>query len=104
MKRRTDKACRDKENDTNRQRRCGINVEDCINKFHEQIKLGPVFVCSCCHQTWFKESVLKVEGTKLGNEMKSKFLTGTLSVEHAEWICNTCYASIRENKTQSCLS
>jgi hypothetical protein len=42
---------------------------------------------------------MKVEKTKLDVETKSKFLTDTLSVENTEWICNTCYALIKENKT-----
>lgn len=88
-----------KENEQHRQQRFGVHIEDCIKKFHEQIRHGPIFICSCCHQTWFKESVLKVENTKLDDSTESKFLTSTLSVGNMEWICNTCYSSIRENKT-----
>lgn len=81
-----------------RKRRFGVDVEDCIVRFHGQIRHGPIFVCSCCQQTWFKESVSKVENTKLDDKSRSKFLTSTLSVGNMEWICNTCYSSIRENK------
>jgi hypothetical protein len=99
LRKRSSKCYHLTENTTNRQRRFEIDCQGCIDKFHEPIKHGPVFICSCCHQTWFKESVLKVHNTNLDDEMKSKFLTNTLSVENAEWICNTCYASVRENKT-----
>lgn len=49
-----------------------MHVDDCIKRFHDQIQLGLVMVCSCCHQTWFTESVLKMENTKLDDGMKSK--------------------------------
>ncbi|XP_062567926.1 uncharacterized protein LOC134230168 [Saccostrea cucullata] len=96
-KRKNKEYC-NKENERIRQRQFGINVQDCIHNFHEQIKHGPVFVCSCCHQTWFKESVLKVENTKLDDTSKSKYLTCITSVDNAEWICKTCYSSVRERK------
>ncbi|XP_062602358.1 uncharacterized protein LOC134264070, partial [Saccostrea cucullata] len=96
-KRKNKEYC-NRENERNRQRQFGINIQDCIHNFHEQIKHGPVFICSCCHQTWFKESVLKVENTKLDDTSKSRYLTCITSVDNAEWICNTCYSSVREGK------
>ncbi|XP_061178430.1 uncharacterized protein LOC133187077 [Saccostrea echinata] len=97
-KKRTDIEYYEKVNEHQRRKRFGEDVTDCIQIFHEQIRHGPIFVCSCCQQTWFKESVSKVENTKLDDNSKRKFLTSTVSVENMEWICNTCYSSIRENK------
>ncbi|XP_061170324.1 uncharacterized protein LOC133179634 [Saccostrea echinata] len=95
---RIDEEYCNKESERNRQRQFGIHIQDCIINFHEKIKHGPVFVRSCCHQTWFKESVLKVQNTNLDDLSKIKYLTGIISVGNAEWICNTCYSSIREGK------
>ena len=86
------------ENERQRRGRFGITIEDCIRKFHGHIQLGPVYICSCCQQTWFKESVLKVENSSLDERQKTKFLTHSLSVENSEWICNTCYSSIKEDR------
>jgi hypothetical protein len=74
---RTSKCYRLTENERNRQRRFGTDMQGCIDKFHEQIKLGPVFVCSCCHQPWFKESVLRTDDT---NKHFSKIMKITTNV------------------------
>lgn len=37
----------------------GTNIVACVEKFHNSIKSGPVFVCTCCHQTWFHEKGFK---------------------------------------------
>ena len=98
QRQRADKEYCEKVNEQQRRKRFGIDIEDCIQNFHEQIKHGPIFVCTCFQQTWFKESVSKVENMKLDDECKSKFLTSTVSVENVEWICNTCCSSIRQKK------
>ena len=28
-------------------------IDDCIKEFHASIFVGPLHVCTCCHQTWF---------------------------------------------------
>lgn len=98
-KKRTDVVYCNKQIEQQRQRRFGEHIDACIKNFHEQIRHGSIFVCSCCQQTWFKESVLKVENTKLDERIKNKYLTSTFSVENLEWVCNTCYSSLRENRT-----
>ena len=35
----------------------GKDLQECINKFHNNISTGPVFICFICNQTWFKHSV-----------------------------------------------
>ena len=32
-------------------------IEESIKQFHSDISFGPIYVCSCCHQTWFRKSV-----------------------------------------------
>ena len=38
----------------------GHSFSDAINKFREAINSSSMFVCSCCHQSWFKHSVQAV--------------------------------------------
>ncbi|XP_053405183.1 uncharacterized protein LOC128558914 [Mercenaria mercenaria] len=40
-----------------KQRKYGNSVDDCIRLFHRSIETGPQYICSCCQQTWFKESL-----------------------------------------------
>ncbi|XP_065944329.1 trichohyalin-like [Magallana gigas] len=98
QEKRLNKEYCNRESEQNKQRMFGMHLQNCIQNFHKQIKHGPIFVCSCCHQTWFRESVLNVDNTKLDSASKKKYLTNTTSAESTEWICNTCYSSIRENK------
>ena len=35
----------------------GACLQDCIKKNHETITTGPVYVCTCCQQKWFREGV-----------------------------------------------
>ena len=32
-------------------------IQESIKQFHSNIAIGPLYVCSCCHQTWFRKSV-----------------------------------------------
>lgn len=64
-----------------------------IKRWHE----GPVYQCSCCTQTWFKESVRNA--SNLHNPLfANKCLTGLKSVDDIEWVCNTFYNSIKAYK------
>ena len=33
------------------------DIKECIKQFHSSIAVGPLFVCTCCHQTWFRKGV-----------------------------------------------
>ena len=33
------------------------SIKECIKQFHSDIAVGPLFVCTCCYQTWFRKSV-----------------------------------------------
>ena len=32
-------------------------IKESIKQFHSSIAVGPLFVCTCCHQTWFRKGV-----------------------------------------------
>ena len=51
-------------------RKRSLLVEDAIAAFHSEIKLGPDFVCTCCHRMMYRKSVVpcnKVKYRKSGN-------------------------------------
>ena len=95
-KKRDTTSLKDQEKIALNTRKYGKDTNSCIDLFHEKIAVGPLYVCSCCNQTWFKESVV-VSTEKLHNK-SNKFLTGLVTVDGKEWICHTCYASLNQNK------
>ena len=40
-------------------------VEESIKLFHSDIAIGPLYVCSCCHQTWFRKSISMLKKTHI---------------------------------------
>ena len=56
------------------------NLEHCICRFLASVAKGPIFVCTCCHQTWFSHSVVVVTSKlSVSNELKGKCFTNKLS-------------------------
>ena len=82
-----------------KKRKCyGDTIESCIEKFHELIKTGPIYVCTCCYQTWLMKSVVKMESTNVSQKSRN-MCTGLKSVKGLEWVCLTCLKALREGKT-----
>ncbi|XP_060573123.1 uncharacterized protein LOC132731041 [Ruditapes philippinarum] len=79
---------------TAKRKKSGNDIEECIAKFHQNIQEGPIYVCSSCHQTWFKESVSEV--LTFTCKDKNKYITGLKSVAEKEWICVTCKHNIKK--------
>ena len=74
------------------------NIEEAIKQFHFDISKGPIYVCSCCHQTWFRKSVSMLKNTHIPAESKRQHCTGLTSVGNEEWICHTCLSALRDSK------
>ena len=72
-------------------------IDDCIKEFHSSILVGPLYVCTCCHQTWFRKSVSMLKNTHLPTRMRS-YCTKFTSVNDEEWVCHTCLNSLKDNK------
>lgn len=68
--------------------------------FHQKVSKGPMFVCSCCTQTWFRDGVLKAEQLRKPN-LGSTCLTGFKTVNDTEWICHTCHINLKAGKIPS---
>ena len=83
-------------------RKYGSNMTELLKIFNENIAEGPVYVCKCCQQIWFKHSVHNVEEIilKTDNERTtfSTCRTQYLSKDGKEWICKTCRNSVKEGK------
>ena len=75
-----------------------LTIEESIKRFHSDIAIGPLYVCSCCHQTWFRESVSMLKNTHISAESKRLHCTDFTSVGNEEWICHTCLSALRESK------
>ena len=75
-----------------------LTIEESIKQFHSDIAIGPLYVCSCCHQTWFRKSVSMLKNTHISAESKRLHCTDFTSVGNEEWICHTCLSALRENK------
>ena len=75
-----------------------LTIEESIKRFHSDIAIGPLYVCSCCHQTWFRKCVSMLKNTHISAESKRLHCTDFTSVGNEEWICHTCLSAVRENK------
>ena len=73
-------------------------IEESIKRFHSDISFGPIYVCSCCHQTWFRKSVSVLKNTLIPAESKRLHCTEFTSVGNEEWICHTCLSALRDSK------
>ena len=73
-------------------------IEESIKRFHSDIAIGPLYVCSCCHQTWFRKSVSMLKNTHISAESKRLHCTDFTSVGNEEWICHTCLSALRDGK------
>ena len=75
-----------------------LTIEESIKRFHSDIAIGPLYVCSCCHQTWFRKSVSMLKNTHISAESKRLHCTDFTSVGNEEWICHTCLSALEEGK------
>ena len=73
-------------------------IRESIKRFHSDISFGPIYVCSCCHQTWFRKSVSVLKNTHIPAESKRLHCTEFTSVGNEEWICHTCLSALRDSK------
>ena len=73
------------------------SVVECLKQFEENIAVGPLFVCTCCHQTWFRKSVSLLKNTNI-RRCSLKYCTKLKSVNSEEWICHTCLSALKDGK------
>jgi hypothetical protein len=74
------------------------SVSQLIHKFHKSVSTGPLYICSCCDQLWYKHSVCPAERLRLSNPNSAKYLQGIKSVDNIEWLCLTCDKHLKKDK------
>ena len=73
------------------------DIKECIKQLHSSIAVGPLFVCTCCHQTWFRKSVCMLKNISLSTSSRLH-CTKLISVNDEEWICHMCVEALRDGK------
>jgi len=64
-------------------------------KFYASVQFGPNYVCKCCSQTWFKESVRNVKGI-------SQNMCKKCDLAQNDWVCYTCFKYLKSDKIPPC--
>ena len=74
------------------------SIKECIKQFHSSIAVGPLFVCTCCHQTWFRKSVSMLKNINISAKNVKLYCTQFTSINNEEWIFHTCLGALRDGK------
>ena len=57
-----------------------------IRNFHESVSTGPLYICTCCNQLWYKHSVSPANQLTLKNPDMVKYLQDIVSVDNVKWV------------------
>jgi len=77
----------------------GATLDECVRLFERKVSIGAIYVCTCCHQTWFSDSVVDAKSLRSSLPLDcQQHLTNYKSVDDIEWICHTCMDSLKEHK------
>ena len=78
------------------------SLPELINNFHHSVTFGPIYVCSCCDQLWYKHSVSPAERFRLQYPNMVKYLQNIVSIDNIEWLCKSCNNHLRKGKVPPC--
>ena len=73
-----------------------------VRKFHNSVSAGPVYICTCCDQLWYKHSVSPADRLRLINPDITKYLQSVRSADDIEWICQTCNNHLKKGRVPPC--
>ena len=76
--------------------------QNLISNFHDIVSKGPMYICSCCDQLWYKHSVRSADTLRHVNPDIDKYLLNKKSVNNVEWLCNSCHKYLAKNKVPPC--
>ena len=82
-----------------------LSVSKAIELFHQNISVGPEYICTCCDQLWYRSSVTKCNPSlyqSCSSEILDLCLTGLKSIDDTEWICGTCHSNLKVGKFPTC--
>jgi hypothetical protein len=68
-------------------------------EFWESVEFGLVFVCCCCHQTWFLKCVRPVTESFILKVTTCASAAAIIDV--SRWICRTCYKFFSQGRVPS---
>ena len=80
----------------------GEPLQNLIAKFHDVASQGPLYICTCCDQLWYKHSVIPATALKKNNPSVQKKLLNKTSVNNIEWLCKTYNKHLKNNKVPPC--
>ena len=78
------------------------DIQFFITKFHDVVSRGPLYICTCCDQLWYKHSVVCADKLRQSNPHVQKFLCSKTSFDGNEWLCNTCNSHLLKGKVPPC--
>ena len=90
-------VCTDKETDKKRksERRHPSDILNAIKDFKGLIKESPEYICTVCHRTLYRNSVIRFKDT---TELSHLINTSELSSDGNQYICCTCKRYINKNE------
>ena len=77
---------------------CTLTLEELIANFHNAMSNGPIYICTCCDQLWYKHSVFLADKIRASHPDAVKLLQNIISVNNAEWLCHTCMKHLKSGK------
>ena len=76
--------CRQKRLQTHQEYRRNISnsltIVNEIQKFHAAVSRGPLYICSCCDQLWYKHTVVNAERLRVSNPNAGTYLLSKKNV------------------------
>ena len=85
-----------------KKRKTDESFSNAVNRFNDAISGSCSYVCTCCHQLWFRQSVKDVStflaSSSIDTHLLKRCKTGFISENGIEWICSTCLCNIRQGK------
>ena len=61
------------------------------------IAQGPLNICTCCDQLWYKHGVVNSNKLKESNPNICEYLGNKTSVDNIEWVCKTGHRYLVKN-------
>ena len=83
------------------------NKTKAVQTFHDNIKFGPEYVCTCCDQSWDRSSVRKCEVKiypKSSETLLEACVTTTARIDNTKLICSTCLLNLGNRKLLVCFT
>lgn len=80
-------------------------LHDLVVEFTSIAKEGPIYVCCCCEQMWFKKSARNVKTLK--EKLSSHhqiYLKDIVNPDNNIHICNTCHKCLQDGRSPTSLS